>query len=435
MRTLSRTAALGACAGLAAAAAVALPADRAEAHGGLTYPATRTYACYVDGIEGGEGGNVQPTNPACAQALEEGGNYPFYNWFGNLISDAGGRHQEIIADGELCGPTDPFDAFNAVGDDWPTTTLRSGGEITFRYNAWARHPGTWSQYITKDGWNPDEPLGWDDLEPAPFDQVTDPPIRGGGPEGDEYYWDATLPEKSGRHIIYSIWQRSDSPEAFYNCSDVVFEGDAPGGGGEPDEQAPTAPGAPEVDGVTGTSARLGWDASSDDTGVTGYTVHDAGTDEVLATTSRAGATLTGLSPQTGYEVYAVARDAAGNTSDPSPATAFTTGEPEDTSCTVTYATPSSWHGGFTGEVTVSNDTMTPIEGWTLEWDFTNGEAVTNGWSAEVSQSAATVTASNASWNATIPHHGSVSFGFNAEAPSATQAPTEFTLNGTACSTG
>ncbi|WP_328796398.1 lytic polysaccharide monooxygenase [Halosaccharopolyspora lacisalsi] len=28
--------------------------------------------------------------------------------------------------------------------------------------------------------------------------------------------------KSGRHIIYSVWQRSDSPEAFYNCSDVLF---------------------------------------------------------------------------------------------------------------------------------------------------------------------------------------------------------------------
>ncbi len=28
--------------------------------------------------------------------------------------------------------------------------------------------------------------------------------------------------KSGRHIIYSIWQRSDSPEAFYNCVDVNF---------------------------------------------------------------------------------------------------------------------------------------------------------------------------------------------------------------------
>jgi chitin-binding protein len=28
--------------------------------------------------------------------------------------------------------------------------------------------------------------------------------------------------KTGRHLIYVIWQRSDSPEAFYSCSDVTY---------------------------------------------------------------------------------------------------------------------------------------------------------------------------------------------------------------------
>merc|ERR1712062_750838 len=28
--------------------------------------------------------------------------------------------------------------------------------------------------------------------------------------------------KSGKHVIYAVWQRNDSPEAFYSCSDVVF---------------------------------------------------------------------------------------------------------------------------------------------------------------------------------------------------------------------
>ena len=36
---------------------------------------------------------------------------------------------------------------------------------------------------------------------------------------------AQLPaNKSGRHIIYMVWQRSDSSETFYSCSDVVFDG-------------------------------------------------------------------------------------------------------------------------------------------------------------------------------------------------------------------
>lgn len=48
-----------------------------------------------------------------------------------------------------------------------------------------------------------------------------------------------MPAKSGRHLVYSIWQRSDSPEAFYTCSDVVFGEDSGGGAGS-GAAAPTA---------------------------------------------------------------------------------------------------------------------------------------------------------------------------------------------------
>ncbi|GLU48422.1 lytic polysaccharide monooxygenase [Nocardiopsis ansamitocini] len=430
MRTRSRIAALAAAVGLAAGALVALPAPPAEAHGGLTLPATRTYACYLDGIAGGLGGNVDPTNPVCRDALNEGGNYAFYNWFGNLISNAGGRHREIIPDGKLCGPTASFDSFNAVSEHWPTTTLQSGADITFQYNAWAPHPGTWYQYITKDNWNPNTPLAWDDLEPVPFDQVTDPPLRQGGPEGAEYYWDAELPVKSGRHIIYSIWQRSDSPEAFYNCSDVVFEGST--NPGPPDTQAPTAPGTPTVGTITGNSAQLSWTAATDNTAVTSYTVHNATTDAVLATTPNTSATVTGLSPNTQYEVYVVAHDAAGNNSPASANRTFTTGSPPENPCVVDYQTPNPWSGGFTGQVSVFNDSHTPVNGWTLEWDFTNGEVATNGWNSTLTQTGASVSVKNAAWNAVIPHHGSVSFGFNANAPAGPKVPTDFRLNGTTC---
>jgi len=33
-------------------------------------------------------------------------------------------------------------------------------------------------------------------------------------------------DKTGRHAIYCIWQRDDSREAFYSCSDVIFNNDA-----------------------------------------------------------------------------------------------------------------------------------------------------------------------------------------------------------------
>jgi len=217
-----RAALLGAVSALPVLFSAMLTAGPAQAHGGMTFPATRTYACYLDGRENSSTGDLEPANPACVAAVEAGGKNPLWNWFANLISNAGGRHQEIIPDGKLCGPTTTFDAYNAGGTDWPATQVRAGATVTLRYNAWAPHPGTWDQYVTKDGWDPSQPLKWSDLEPAPFNSVTNPPINGSGPDGAEYTWTAQLPNKSGRHIIYSIWQRSDSPEAFYNCSDVIF---------------------------------------------------------------------------------------------------------------------------------------------------------------------------------------------------------------------
>ncbi|AOS63069.1 lytic polysaccharide monooxygenase auxiliary activity family 9 protein [Actinoalloteichus hymeniacidonis] len=241
MRTRHKVGFWGALAALVGALVVVTPAEEALAHGGLTYPATRTYACYVNGLEGGQGGDVNPTNPACAAAVAQGGKNALWNWFGNLISDAGGRHREIIPDGNLCGPSDTFSGFNLARSDWPTTQLQAGANITFRYNAWAPHPGTWSQYITKDGWDPNQPLRWSDLESVPFDEVTNPPIDGSGPHGAEYTWRGQLPSgKSGKHLIYSIWQRSDSAEAFYNCSDVVFSDSGDPGEPEPPEPEPIA---------------------------------------------------------------------------------------------------------------------------------------------------------------------------------------------------
>ncbi|MDP9641068.1 chitin-binding protein [Actinopolyspora lacussalsi] len=223
MRLRGKMIALGALGAAVALFTSTMNPGVAQAHGGFTYPKTRTYACYVNGLEGGQGGDLAPTNPACAEAIERGGKTALWNWFGNLISDVGDNHRERIPDGKLCGPTETFDAYNMARTDWPTTTMPAGETVTLRYNAWAAHPGTWYQYVTKDSWDPSEPLAWSDLEPEPFNTVTNPPINGSGPHGDEYTWQAELPDKNGRHLIYSIWQRSDSPEAFYNCSDVIFE--------------------------------------------------------------------------------------------------------------------------------------------------------------------------------------------------------------------
>jgi chitin-binding protein len=51
--------------------------------------------------------------------------------------------------------------------------------------------------------------------------VTDPVASGGF-----YTFSGSLPARSGKQLLYAVWQRSDSPEAFYSCSDVDFGGAA-----------------------------------------------------------------------------------------------------------------------------------------------------------------------------------------------------------------
>ncbi|QKW35941.1 lytic polysaccharide monooxygenase [Actinomadura sp. NAK00032] len=222
-----RALAAGAVLGPAMLAGALITAVPASAHGAMMVPGSRTYLCWKDGLT--STGQIVPHNPACAAAIAQSGSTSLYNWFAVLRSDGAGRTRGFIPDGELCSGgavVYDFSGYDLARDDWPVTHLTSGADIEFRYNKWAAHPGTFRTYITKDTWSPTRPLSWDDLEDQPFYSATDPPSVGSpGSEDAYYHWNARLPSgKSGRHIIYTVWQRSDSNETFYGCSDVVFDG-------------------------------------------------------------------------------------------------------------------------------------------------------------------------------------------------------------------
>jgi predicted carbohydrate-binding protein with CBM5 and CBM33 domain len=214
---------------LATAIGVTVVQTEASAHGAMMAPGSRTYFCWKDGLSGTNGAII-PKNPACAAAVAQSGTTPLYNWFAVLRSDGGGRMAGFIPDGQLCsggtgGPYD-FTGYNLARNDWPQTHLTAGASMRFDYNNWAKHPGTFSLYVTKDSWSPTRPLAWSDLESQPFSQVVNPTSVGGpGTNDGRYSWTANLPSgKSGKHIIYSVWSRSDSQETFYGCSDVTFDG-------------------------------------------------------------------------------------------------------------------------------------------------------------------------------------------------------------------
>ncbi|MFB9238663.1 cellulose-binding domain-containing protein [Plantactinospora siamensis] len=100
-------------------------------------------------------------------------------------------------------------------------------------------------------------------------------------------------------------------------------------------------------------------------------------------------------------------------------------------CRVDYAVSSSWPGGFGANVTVTN-LGDPVNGWTLTWSFPAGQAVTQYWNADISQSGAAVTARNVSYNGSLGTGASTSFGFNGSVTGSNPAPTSFSLNGVMC---
>ncbi|MCT9093134.1 lytic polysaccharide monooxygenase [Streptomyces sp. ASQP_92] len=218
---------IAAALGVAPLALTGLAAGPAAAHGSMTDPVSRVSACYAEGPE-------SPRSAACKAAVAAGGAQALYDWNGVNMANAAGKSKQIIPDGKLCsGGNDKYKGLDLPRADWPATTL-SAGEHTFRYKGTAPHKGSFALYITKAGYDPSKPLAWSDLEATPFAEVSDPPMRGG-----DYVFEGRIPARSGRHLIYSIWQRSDSPEAFYTCSDVVFGKDGGAGAPAPKASAPT----------------------------------------------------------------------------------------------------------------------------------------------------------------------------------------------------
>ena len=116
--------------------------------------------------------------------------------------------------------------------------------------------------------------------------------------------------------------------------------------------------------------------------------------------------------------------------DPDPDPTITPEPPGD--CQVTY-TMNTWNTGFTAEVTVTNTSQSPLSSWALGFTLPAGQTITSAWNATITPDSGQVTARNVSYNGSIAPGGSASFGFQATHSGDTGKPTDFTLNGTACS--
>jgi chitin-binding protein len=202
-----------------------LAAAPASAHGAPTNPVSRAAAC---GAEAGE----TARSDACRAAVALSGAQAVAQWDNLRVANVAGRDREVIPDGKLCsGGIDTYRGLDLPRPDWPATRLSAGAAYAFTYRGTIPHQGTFRLYVTKDGYDPARPLGWSDLETEPFLAATDPTLRNGS-----YRFTGSLPQgKTGRHLIYTVWQNSDTPDTYYSCSDVLFAGagtDQSAGGAE-----------------------------------------------------------------------------------------------------------------------------------------------------------------------------------------------------------
>jgi chitin-binding protein len=153
------------------------------------------------------------------------------------------------ADGQICaGGISHFSQLDDPrGGSWPATTV-TAGQRTFTWTLTAAHAtDKWEYYITKDGWNPNQPLRRADLDLVPIYAKHD----GGARPNFTVSHNVTLPSKSGRHLVLAVWTIADTANAFYSCIDVTF-----GGGGNPGNPGPGP----------GTCTTPAWNASTAYTG-------------------------------------------------------------------------------------------------------------------------------------------------------------------------
>lgn len=361
--------------GLVAAIVAAFIPAPSWAHGALLTPGSRTYLCYKDGLI--STGEIKPTNPACDNAKNVGGTQPFYDWFGVLRSDGNGRTRGFVPDGSLCsGGFTKFAGFDAPRNDWPLTHLTAGATFSWTYAAWAAHPGWFYLYVTKDGFNPNQALTWADMEDAAFLSSDHPPLTGSAPTGF-YSWTGRLPaNKTGRHIIYSVWQRSDSQETFYGCSDVVFDGGngevtgiCPGCGGGTQPSTPASP---------------------------------------PASASPSPRPSSSASPST--------------PTSPSPSGPSTPG-----ACSAAYTIVNSWPGGFQADLAVKNNGTTALNGWTAKFTFANGQTISQMWNGTYTASGSAITVKPVSWNTSLAAGATTYVGFLGAMSGATN-----TVTGVSC---
>ncbi|MCZ8518288.1 MULTISPECIES: lytic polysaccharide monooxygenase [Paenibacillus] len=184
------------------AAGSLLAADGASAHG------------YVEGSRGDL--CVKGINLNCANAIPADTEHP------------GTFPQSGAPDGKFGSAGRPYEVLDEqTSTRWYKHGMSSGFH-EFKWTIPAQHiSDNYKYYITKPGWNPNQPLTRDSFDLTPFCSVDDKGKSPGNPTHG-----CTIPARTGYHVILALWQVDYTGNTFYSLIDGNFDGQTtPGTGG------------------------------------------------------------------------------------------------------------------------------------------------------------------------------------------------------------
>lgn len=186
--------------GLAVAGVSMFATSSASSHGYTDNPISRQKLCANGTVTGC--GNIQ--------------------WEPQSVEGPKGFPAAGPADGKICsaGHGEFAQLDDPRGGNWPATKVTAGQGFSFRWQFTARHATSdFRYYITKNGWDPTKPLTRAALESQPFMTV---PYGNQQPPSTLTHQGTIPTQKTGKHIILSVWNVADTTNAFYACSDVQF---------------------------------------------------------------------------------------------------------------------------------------------------------------------------------------------------------------------
>ncbi|HRJ73784.1 MAG TPA: lytic polysaccharide monooxygenase, partial [Terrimicrobiaceae bacterium] len=198
-------------------------------HGSMADPISRSYEVFLEGPQ-------NPKTDAAKAAIAVAGTQAFYDWHEVNRQLPNHDYRTQILDGKLPGAgRDKYAGLNLARTDWPATKVSPGHYHCVFYAATPHDPSYFEAYITKPGYDPTKPLKWSDLEALPGGE-------GAVLKGKNYEFDVHFPERTGRHVLYVIWQRIDPVgEVFFSTSDLDFGGVDYGTPSPTPETAPDLP--------------------------------------------------------------------------------------------------------------------------------------------------------------------------------------------------